>query len=376
MECRAPETCRHREVVDSSDTGEIAVCRLLKSISGINNHTGLQVSAAACRACCGSYPPSQRDLNPIVASLLFALTEQVIDENGVAGCNLESAKKLNRWAERSLPAVAPDEDDCVDWGRKSYDHLRAVTVDSIADLLPRPETPPPGSNQNVATWAVGVTTAARRLPTLERSVGSILTSGWSDPRLFIDGKVDVPQSLERLVACRRSPAVGAFPNYMLSLGELFMRDPHADAYMMIQDDALFLGAPAMRDYLESVLWPDDGPWIASLYCSKAYTQASAGWHRFPDRWVWGAVAFVFSPEALRRILTSPLVSQHRRLPDGKGLSRIDVVIGQIANSDKIPILFPCPSLVQHIGTVSTIWKLARAVNSRHANQFIGDLLDR
>ncbi|WP_182868583.1 hypothetical protein [Stieleria mannarensis] len=377
MECRSPESCRHREVVASPQQGEdYALCGLLKSISGIENHAGLHVPPAACRACCESYPPSQSDLNPIVASLLYALSEQVVDENGVPGCDLETAKGLNRWAERSLPAVDADEDDCVDWGRKSYDHLRAVTVDTIARLLPRPETPLSGSKRNVATWAVGVTTAARRLPTLQRSVDSIVKSGWSDPRLFVDGDMEIPPSLVPLVACRRNPAVGAFPNYKLSLDELFMRDPNADAYLMVQDDALFLGTPAMRDYLESVLWPDDGPWIASLYCSKAYTQASVGWHRFSDRWVWGAVAFAFSPEALRQILTSPLVYQHRMLPEGKGLARIDVVVGQIAVANEIPILLPSPSLVQHIGTVSTIWNLARAVNSRHADRFIGDLLDR
>ncbi|QDV45149.1 hypothetical protein Enr13x_50230 [Stieleria neptunia] len=369
MSSRTPETCLYRE-----PDGETAVCGLLKKISGIESHPGLQVAGDACRACCQSYPPSEKDLNPIVASLLFELTEQVVDGNGVPDCNVETAKTLNRWAERSLPAVAPDEDDGLDIAGKSYDHLAGVTADEIANYLPRPQVSESRSAGKVATWSVGVTTAPRRLPTLERSVRSVLDSGWHDPVLFVDGDVDVPASLGTLATCRRTPAVGAFPNYVLSLGELFMRDPHADAYLMIQDDALLLGTPAMREYLQTVLWPGDGAWIASLYCSKQYTQASTGWHTFPDRWVWGAVAFVFSPAALRLFLASPLVYQHRALPGAKGLSRIDVAIGHVAVANEIPILFPSPSLVQHIGTVSTIWNLARAVNARHANRFLGDLL--
>ena len=369
MSSRTPETCRYRE-----PDGDFAICGLLKRISGIESHPGLRVAGDACRACCESYPPSETDLNPIIASLLFGLTEQVVTADGVPDCVAARAKTLNRWAERSLPAVAPDEDDGADIARKSYDHLAEITADEIARHLPRPHDAQSATAGKVATWAVGVTTAPRRLPTLERSVRSVLDSGWDDPVLFVDGEVDVPPSCATLATCRRTPAVGAFPNYVLSLAELFMRDPHADAYLMIQDDALMLGTPAMREYLQSVLWPGDGAWIASLYCSKQYTQASLGWHTFPDSWVWGAVAFVFSPEALRQFLASPLVYQHRALPDAKGLSRIDVVIGQVAVANEIPILFPSPSLVQHIGTVSTIWNLARAVNARHANRFLGDLL--
>lgn len=369
MSSRTPETCLYRE-----PDGETAVCGLLKRISGIEFHPGLRVAGDACRACCESYPPSEQDLNPIIASLLFELSEQVIDASGVPECDAERARTLNRWAERSLPVVAPDEDDGLDLARKSYDHLAKVTPDEIARHLPRPQLSESRSAKKVATWAVGVTTAPRRLPTLQRCVRTVLDSGWDDPVLFVDGDVDVPSPLETLATCRRAPAVGAFPNYVLSLAELFMRDPHADAYLMIQDDALLLGTPAMREYLQSVLWPGDGAWIASLYCSKQYTQASLGWHIFPDSWVWGAVAFVFSPQALRQFLASPLVHQHRALPDGKGLSRIDVVIGQVAVANEIPILFPSPSLVQHIGTVSTIWNVARAVNARHANRFLGDLL--
>ena len=137
-----------------------------------------------------------------------------------------------------------------------------------------------------------------------------------------------------------------------------------------------LGSSATRQYLESFLWPDDGACIASLYCSTKYVQETAGWHKFDKSWVWGAVAFVFSRDALKAFISSPIVFDHRELPDDQGLIEIDVLIGKVAVALDIPIYYPSPSLVQHIGTISTLWDTARAVNGRRASQFLGDLIAR
>lgn len=371
---RRPESCIYRTSPRIHDGDEVAECSLLQQISGVSDHAALTVARAACEACCESFPPSQRDLNPVVASLLFELSEQVIESNGVPGCDAEKATSLNHWAEKSLPAVGPDEDDLADIGRKSYQHLSGVTADTIAETLPRPDMSPDSERHLIDHWAVGITTAPRRLPTVDQCVRSVIRAGWDDPVLFIDGEVQIPPDLASLNHCHRTPALGAFPNYVLSLAELVMRRPHADAYMIVQDDALFLETPAMREYLESVLWPGTGPCIASLYCSKKYNQDVPGWHKFPSDWVWGAVAFVFSSDAAKAFLASPMIQAHRSLPDDEGLSKIDIVIGQFASQQVIPILFPSPSLVQHIGNISTIWNVARAVNARHADRFIGDLI--
>ncbi|QDT12579.1 hypothetical protein [Planctomycetes bacterium K23_9] len=374
IEKRSPESCRHR--IDPRQDGdrELADCRLLQEIAGVDSHPALVVERDACLACCDSFSPSAEDLNPIVASLLFELSEQIVDLGGVDGCDLQKASRLNAWAERSLPAVAPDEDDSEDIQQRTYDHLAGVSVDQLLQQLPMPAESSKHKNGKL-TWSVGITTAPRRLPTLQKSAESVIQAGWDDPVLFIDGEVDLPASLQHLECCRRSPATGAFPNYILSLGELYMRNPHADAYLMIQDDALLLPSSAMRDYLDRVLWFDEGPSIASLYCSSEYNQSETGWHLFPENWVWGAVAFVFSRDAVLSLLQSPMIWEHRAKPGDEGLSRIDVAIGQFAQAKQIPVYFPSPSLVQHIGIISTIWKVARAVNARRANQFIGDQLD-
>ena len=114
-----------------------------------------------------------------------------------------------------------------------------------------------------------------------------------------------------------------------------------------------------------MLWPGDRPGIVSLYCARPYTQASPGWYALPMQWVWGALAFIFPAEAARRFLADPEVVGHRRNgPDG--LTGIDTLVGRFAYRNDLPIYFPTPSLVQHIGHVSALWDHATVSGSRRA----------
>ena len=370
---RSADNCPHRISATPDESGEVASCGLIQQILEIDDPQFLRVIRDACEACCESFEPTKQDLNPIIASLVFSASEQIVASGGVEGCTPEQAQELNQWAEKSLPVVAPDEDDSIDLGRHAQWDASHVSVEQIANLLPMPVS---ANRGGVKKWAVGITTAPRRLPTLEQCVHSVLAAGWDEPMLLIDGDVEILPSMSGLRASRHSPAAGALPNYILALWELYLRHPAADAYLMIQDDALMLGSSATRQYLESFLWPDDGACIASLYCSTKYVQETAGWHKFDKSWVWGAVAFVFSRDALKAFISSPIVFDHRELPDDQGLIEIDVLIGKVAVALDIPIYYPSPSLVQHIGTISTLWDTARAVNGRRASQFLGDLIAR
>ncbi len=368
---RTPETCPHRRHWPDSNHGAIACCSILGELVGSDCLDRLQVGRDACLACCDSFEPTSKDLNPIIASLLYAVAEGIIAEGGIEVCDVARSKELLQQAERSLPIVAPGEDDIADIARSSASQLKSITLNDLGSLLPVPSRE---CATRVRRWSVGITTSRRRISTLEQCAQSVRRAGWEEPVLFIDGEMEIPKSQSDLPSCRRIPALGAFPNYALSLMELFMRDPHADAYMMLQDDALFPETSVVRQYLEDVLWLGKTPGIVSLYCSTEYQQQDAGWHRFNGPWVWGAVAFVFSNEAARAWLTSPLVYNHRAMANDQGLSKIDVMIGLFSQSTGVPIHYPSPSLVQHIGTISTIWQFARAVNARKAGQFIGDLL--
>jgi hypothetical protein len=83
------------------------------------------------------------------------------------------------------------------------------------------------------------------------------------------------------------------------------------------------------------------------------------------------VAYVFSPAAARRYLRNRGVCWHRWRSAAGGLAQIDVVVGWWAKRHLVPVWFPTPSLVQHIGEVSTLWLNCRAEGPRAASLFVG-----
>uniref|UniRef100_UPI0030D975F6 hypothetical protein n=1 Tax=uncultured Rubinisphaera sp. TaxID=1678686 RepID=UPI0030D975F6 len=52
--------------------------------------------------------------------------------------------------------------------------------------------------RNVTKWSVGVTTAPREQPTLERSLISLAEVGFETPRLFAEPGTEIPGSHSRL----------------------------------------------------------------------------------------------------------------------------------------------------------------------------------
>src|SRR5262249_39298276 len=204
----------------------------------------------------------------------------------------------------------------------------------------------------------------------------LTAAGWGDPVLFVDGPVEVPKAGIDLPFTRRDRPAGAWPNSYLALLELYLRKPKAGAYLLVQDDVILPGSPAVRAYLETVFWPGDEPGIVSLFCSSQYTREQPGWHAIDEAWVWGALALAFHPEVLARFLTDPIVFQHRTRTDGEriGLTHIDVLIGQWADRHHVPVWYPTPSLAQHIGHVSSLWETSRALGLRRADHYVEDLL--
>src|SRR5580693_4976412 len=95
-------------------------------------------------------------------------------------------------------------------------------------------------------WAVGVTTVpARRDDLLPQTLTSLAKAGFDRPRLFVDsdqwsdswGRWRETHSLFPSFSFR-SPALGVAANWVLSLHELWMRNPEANRFAMFQDDIL------------------------------------------------------------------------------------------------------------------------------------------
>jgi hypothetical protein len=187
----------------------------------------------------------------------------------------------------------------------------------------------------------------------------------------MDGSVRVPDRFGHLPGTLRDPAVGAWPNHYLALFELTLRQPSADAFLILQDDALIYDGENVREYLERTLWPGTAAPVVSLYCPGPYTANCFGWHRFRPSWFWGAQAFVFSREAAQRYLRDRRVCQHRWQAASGGLNQIDVLIGWWALRRRVPLWYPTPSLVQHIGDSSTLYPECSATGPRAASVFVG-----
>ena len=360
---RDPETCELKMRREDS-----VFCRLLAGLlKDLPEDCGL-VTSEVCQACCRSFLPSQYDLNPVVAALLWSRCDQALSE-GAVSVHSELGQRLceiRNFAEASLPLVLQDEDDLP--VASPCDASLLIAADSVEELTKK--LPPLFQHGPcIVSWAVGITTAPRREATLSRCLQSIADCGWDDIHLFIDGEVEVPESFQSLPQTIRRPPAGAWRNFYLSVVELLRRTPQADAIMLVQDDALWPSHLPMREYLSQISWPECGRYIVSPYCCADYTADVPGWHRFAEVWRYGAVAIIFSRQAAEEFLADSVVIERCRSERQAG---IDDVIGEWAQRTHIDIFFSTPSIVQHIGDVSTLWPTSRAVGLRRASRFLGD----
>lgn len=224
-------------------------------------------------------------------------------------------------------------------------------------------------------WSVGVTTAPRELPTLERTLHSLANAGWESPHLFAEPDCVVPDGFP---VTRRGIRLGAWPNWYLALSELVLKDPLADAYFLIQDDVLF--SRNCRAFLEGTLWPSGRLGVVSLYCPSIY-HADKGLHNLGPHDVTegfglvGALTFIFTPEAARAILLDTSVADHRLKGRRKGLCNIDAVVGRWALENERRVCYYAPSLAAHIGATSSIWPNQEPRFSRTSQSFLGEQFD-
>lgn len=218
-------------------------------------------------------------------------------------------------------------------------------------------------------WAVGVTTAPRKSPTLESCLQSLSLAGWDSPRLFSEPFASKSKIFSNYPFSMRSTTLGVFPNWYLGLTELYLRMPHADAYLMFQDDALV--ARDARAYLENTLWPAAEVGVVSLYCpSREHVRDLTGFREINRGWAaWGAVAYIFSNPGVRQFLSDPVVLNHRHHGPSDGVRNIDPVVGSWCQRNQLPYFVHIPTLVQHIGATSTIKPASGLKGNRVAIDF-------
>ena len=353
------ETCPFRGNVGQEDGVEMGTCRLLEALIGGPDEAWWRVRRDACEACCRSFPPSPENVNPVVASLVYGVTARILDRRP-AGYDLQRMRALRETAVAQSNLVRSDEE-------APFVPTRTRSR-RLAQLVPPPAK---RRGREVRRWAVGVTTAPRGQPTLAACLDSLLRAGWERPYLFIDSPVRVPDRFSHLPGTLRDEPIGAWPNYYLALLELLMREPHADAYMIVQDDLVFFDRENLREYLEDVLWPGRSSLLVSLYSTTVDSGPEPGWHRRVG-WVSGAHVFVFPPQIAKAFVIDRSVFEHRWMGHPVWSKCLDDLIGNWARARRVDVWFPTPSLTQHIGDASTLWPNARVVGNRRAEHFAGD----
>jgi len=413
------ERCPHRENARTTDNGEVANCRRVVELSGLADSDLCEVRRDACAFCCRSDAPADSGINTVIASLLYKATSTIIERGGVRGCDVDKASQLREWAEANLECAYPESDDdcdiesygrriedCLHFGKKLGDRVttwqriksaeavfkcshpgrtdttghqcrlcrdwtdgETVTVPRLSQIIPSPQK---RCGSRIATWAVGVTTAPRQEPTIDICLDSLARAGWERPWLFVDEGTHLADHQLCLPVTYRQDKVGAWPNFYLALQELLMRQPDADAYLLVQDDAVFYDRENLREYLESCLWPAEDVAAVSLYCPQPYTRRVSGWYRIGGKWIWGALAFAFPNAAARQFVVDHDVFDHRWSGRRKH-AQIDAVVGDWALREGTGVYYPVPSLVQHVGQTSTIWPAGRASGKRRASLFLGDV---
>lgn len=350
--------CSYRKNTQSGQP----TCGFLQGLVGTSDSKLFKVKADICQACQQWHQPTGEILNPVVASLLYQTARDALDSGST-----ELGNSTPEALKESAQSFIPDESDYVSIERET-DRQSGLEIENLADLIPLPNAG--RSGERVKNWAVGVTTAPRKQSTLRSCVDCLIEAGWDTPRIFVDGEVDLGSLPSRLKVTRRDPQVGAWPSWYLALTELLMRNPQADAFMIVQDDVVLFRHRKLRQYIEDFLWPEKGPCVVSLFCSRAYTAEKVGWHRLDENLVWGGQALLFSREACLGLLSDPQVLGHRLTKSG--FAGIDSVVGRWAERHNVPVYVSTPSLAQHIGQVSSIWpSTTQAYINRRAPKFAG-----
>lgn len=201
----------------------------------------------------------------------------------------------------------------------------------------------------------------RRTTLLPQTLSSLAAAGFGSPRIFLDNAdhrdAVAYEDKFGLAVTVRSPKIRTHGNWTLALHELYVRQPDAERYAIFQDD--LIASRNLRGYLDWCEYPAQGYW--NLYTFPVNQKRAPrnerggtleGWYR-SDQTGQGAVALVFSREAVLLLLTSRHLAERPMDPD-RGWRAVDG--GIVSSFRKVGWSehVHSPSLVQHVGDRSTM----------------------
>jgi hypothetical protein len=202
-------------------------------------------------------------------------------------------------------------------------------------------------------WSYGITTVPERAnDLLPQTVESLARAGFYNPTLFMDGDCDNWRELptEIPVVVYR-PHIGHMSNWIIALLYLYSTNRKAQCYALFEDD--ILACSNLFSYLNNCRYPENGYWNLLTHNENLVcTGPTLGWHTSNQRGR-GAAGLVFDRRAIQTLLSSETLI-HRLIdspgcghcPDGLVMN----TLGPLGFKEYVHY----PSLIQHVGTVSTL----------------------
>lgn len=231
----------------------------------------------------------------------------------------------------------------------------------------------PRKRRGEKKWAYGITTIPMRLTTtFPKTLASLSAAGFDKPRLFVDdAQTDEAYRKFGLEVTTHYPKIKAYGNWILALGELYLRNPNMDRYAIFQDDVI--AYRNLRAYLDSCDYPDNGYWNLYSYPPPKGTVLpnSKGWHLSNQKGK-GALGLVFSLQAVRTLLLHQHLVDRARDPND-GWKKIDGGVVDAMLKARGREYVHNPSLVQHIGSFSSLHN--RPTPHKPATTFLGESYD-
>lgn len=206
-------------------------------------------------------------------------------------------------------------------------------------------------------FVYGVTAVEqRKVDLLPRTLGSLKAAGFDQPRLFVDGSKDGFDSFD-LPVTYRYPKVRTHGNWILSIYELYIRDPDADLYAIFQDD--IEACADLRAYLETCKYPERGYWnLFTQTENQSLAKDKTGWF-LSNQMGRGALGLVFSRSVLKELLSARHMVDRPEDPK-RGHQAVDGGIVTALKKAGVAEWCHSPSLLQHHGEVSSMGNFKHA----------------
>ena len=216
-------------------------------------------------------------------------------------------------------------------------------------------------------WAYGVTTVpSRRDDLLSRTLQSLKAAGFDTPHLFVDGdKHSDGASWERefnvSVTVRGGLPIKTYGNWLLSIYELYIRNPQANRFAIFQDDMVTY--KNLLQYLEKCEYPPSGYWNLFTTGSNSFGELRkikmaapadgfTGWYR-ANQLGRGAVALIMNLKCLQTLLgTSHMIERPTHAT--RSTKAVDGAIVTALNKEGWSEYVHFPTLVDHIGEKSSM----------------------